>query len=161
MWNKRTSRPIAKRHPVTRPQRKEEPTPSALAKHLFKSLAVTLATALLSLLLLSTVAYLSEDPSTLLLPFGLIAAALTALVGGFTSVRLHKKSALLCGLCNGCAMMAIMLVISLFFRSAASMHSPLLSCLLHAGYLLLSVLGAFAALPRTAHAAGKHRVRRR
>lgn len=160
MWNKRTAHPTPRQHSRGRTTKREESSSAPLGA-LLKSVAASLISALLSLFLLSTVAYFSKDPTALLLPLGLVAAAISALIGGFTAVRIHRKSALLCGLCNGCTVMAIMLVLSLFFRSATSAHTPLVSCLLHAGYLLLSVLGAFAALPRTSRVDTARRPRRR
>ncbi len=151
MLNKSTSMQKRHRVPPSRHTHGEDAakSPSTLARHILKSIAVSLLTAILSLMVLSMAAYFTGDPATLLLPLGLVAAAITALVGGFTAVKLHKKNALLCGLANGSAMMAIMLLVSLFFKDGASAHSPLLSCLLHAAFLVLSILGAFAALPRT------------
>jgi hypothetical protein len=57
--------------------------------------------------------------------------------------------ALLCGLAGGCILMAIMRPLSLLFRDAASAYSLPVSCLLHTALPFLSVLGAFAALPRS------------
>ena len=153
--------PSRHRH-APRPTRGDTPTTRALGEHLLKSVAISLLTALLSLAVLSLAAYFTEDPAALLLPMGLTAAAITAFTGGFAAVRLHGKSALLCGLSNGCAMLTIMLVLSLFFGNAASAHSPLTSVLLHAGYLLLTLLGAVVALPRAVgKPRGKHSARRR
>ena len=155
------------RHPSTRkdnrkshvrhPHASNAPAKSAsLAQNVLKSIGISLLTALASLLVLSTAAYFTPNPTSILSPLGLLASALTAFVGGFCAVKLHKKNALLCGLSNGCAMMAVMLIASLFFRDAASAYSPLVSCLFHLAFLILSVLGAFAALPR----AGAKAVRR-
>ena len=134
---------------------------ASLARNVLKSIGVSILTALISLLALSTAAYFTPDPASLLSPLGLFACALTAFIGGFCAVKLHKKSALLCGLCNGCAMMALMLVVSLCFRDAASSYSPLISCLFHLGFLLFAVLGAFAALPRPQMCAQRRTARRR
>ena len=120
---------------------------AGLALHVLKSVGISLLTALFSLFVSSVALGFSEDPASFLLPVGLLCAAITALVGGFSAVKLHKKAALICGLSNGCAMLAILLAVSLFFCGAASGYSPWISCLLHLGYLLLCVLGAFAALP--------------
>ena len=162
MIKENSAKAPSRRRPAQRPARGDTRTPRALGEHLLKSVAISLLTALLSLAVLSLAAYFTEDPAALLLPMGLTAAAITAFTGGFAAVRLHRKSALLCGLSNGCTMLAIMLVLSLFFGNASSAHSPLTSILLHAGYLLLSVLGAFVALPRTAGTPRKrHSPRRR
>jgi len=156
------ARTDAHKAPRRHPHPSNAPAPSvSLARNVLKSVGISLLTALASLLVLSTAAYLTPDPASILSPLGILASALTAFIGGFCAVKLHKKNALLCGLSNGCAMMAVMLVASLFFRDAASAYSPLVSCLFHIGFLLLSVLGAFAALPRTGAKAKRRSSRRR
>lgn len=152
----------------TRLQKRHSPSPSrhsrtegaqspsaSFAHHMLKSIGISCLTAILTVFLASLAAYFAEDPAQLFLPLGLAAAAITAFVGGFGAVRLHKKSALLCGMTNACAMMALMLLLSLAFGNGASGHSTLLSCILHIAFLLLSLLGAYIALPRISHQ--KHR----
>ncbi|MBQ9784036.1 MAG: TIGR04086 family membrane protein [Clostridia bacterium] len=118
-------------------------------RHILKSLAVTCGAGLLLILSLSLALYFSPNPSPLVQPVGLIAAALTALIGGFAAARIHGQSALLCGLINGIGLLAIMLLLSLFFAKHTSAYSALVSCLLHACVPVLSVAGAYLGLRRT------------
>ena len=94
-------------------------------------------------LIAALIAYFSADPDSLTLPLGLAASALTALIGGFSAVRIHGHAALLCGLLNGAAMTALMMLVSLFFTSLSVGHSALISALLHTAFILLSVAGAY------------------
>ncbi len=118
------------------------------ARHILKSMAITLGVGLLLLLSLSLALYFSPSPSPMIQPAGLVAAALTALIGGFAASRIHGQSALLCGLINGAGLMAIMLLLSLFFAKHASAYSAAISCLLHACVPVLSVAGAYLGLRR-------------
>ncbi len=145
---------MTKAHGQTRkaPQKKkrvqpEEETPAIFLKHLTKSFLITLAIGVGLLLAVSLIAYFCPDPDSLILPLSLAASGLTALVGGFISLRLHGHSALLCGLCNGGACSVLMMLVSLFLGGYAHGYSALISGLLHAGFLLLSVTGAFLGRP--------------
>ena len=129
-----------------------------LLTDLGKSLLCSLAIAMALLLVAALIAYFLEDPKIAILPLGLLCSALTAFLGGFLAIRIHRQGALICGFCNGALLSLLMLLASLFFRTEASGYSALLSALLHVGFLLLSVGGAFAGLPRQGH---KQKRRRR
>ena len=117
-------------------------------KDIGKSFLCSLAIAPALLLVASLVAYFLEDPKIAIPPLGLLCSALTAFLGGLLAIRIHRRGALVCGFCNGALLSLVMLLASLFFRTEASGYSALLSALLHVGFLLLSVGGAFAGLPR-------------
>ena len=137
---------VPHRHkPVKQP---EADSPSLWLRHLAKSLLITIVSALILLTAGSLIAYFTADPSALVQPIALVCSALTALIGGFAAVRIHKHSALFCGLLNGSATTALMLLASLFFRSHASGYSAGVSALLHTTFILFSVAGAFLGLPR-------------
>ena len=139
-----------KRHPIPQKHKKvthpEDDSPALLAKHIGKSLLVTLAAAMLLNLVFSLIAYFYSDPDRLIRPLALAAAGLSALIGGFASLRIHGHAALLCGLLNGSAAMALMILASLFFTDYGTGYSAGISILLHAGFLLLSVAGAYMGL---------------
>jgi hypothetical protein len=94
-------------------------------------------------------AYFYSDPNALILPLGIAASALTALLGGIVSARMQGHAALMSGLCNGVILTAAMILASLFFKSAAAGYSALVSAALHAGFLCLSVAGAYLGQKRT------------
>ena len=142
-----------KTHKKVNPRKRKTPreveSPALCPRHILKALSVTLGTGLLLILALSLALYFSPNPSPMILPAGLVAAALTALIGGFVAARLHGHGALLCGLINGTALLAIMLLLSLPFARHASGYSTLISCLLHAAVPVLSVTGAYLGLRHT------------
>ena len=135
------------RRPAQRSQ-PEEDSPALWVKHLTKSLLITLAASLLLMLGGALIAYFTPDPNALVRPLSLSCAALAALIGGFAAVRIHKHSALLCGILNGSLATALMMLLSLFFTSYSSGYSAGISALLHAAFILFSVAGAFLGLPK-------------
>ena len=118
--------------------------------HLLKGLAVTVGAGIGCLLTLSAIAYYCADPSALIPFFALLGAGFTALIGGFSTARLHKHAALLCGLGNGGLLLALMLLLSLGFSKNGSGYSTAISLLLHTGIPILSILGAYLGLPKSA-----------
>ena len=145
-----------KRSSPTRTQETQD-SPWLLAKHMGKSLLITIGTSIALLLIFSLIAYFYADPDQLIQPLGLIGAGLAALIGGLAAVRIHGHSALICGLLNGCAFTVILLLFSLFFRSYASGYSAGIACLLHTAILLFSVAGAFLGLRRSPKSKHKRR----
>lgn len=129
----------------------------SLVTDLLKSLLCTLATGLTLLLIASLAAYFTPDPARLTPALGLVASGLTALLGGIAAARIHKQGALICGLGNGAMLMAVMLLLSLFFTKEASGYGVWISAALHGGWMLLSVLGAFLGMPGKKRAAAKRR----
>ncbi len=117
-------------------------SPVLFLRNIGKSVLWALLTGLLLLLILSLVAYFTSDPNLWILPFGILSAALTAFLGGVYAIRLHGHAAFLCGLSVGCVLFAVMLPASLFFVPLASGYPAWVSCLLHFGFLVLSVAGA-------------------
>ena len=126
-----------------------EETPVLWIKHLCKSFLITIASGFGLLLALSLAAYFYSDPNLLIHPMALIVAGLTALIGGIAAVRIHGHSALICGLLNGCILLGVMLLLSLFFKGQGIGYSAGVSCLLHAGIPVLSVAGAYLGLRRS------------
>ena len=138
------NRPIPKkRHPKKATARRTEDAQIFSPSILLKSMLITLGVGIALLVMASLCAYFFNDPNQLILPLGLTASAMTAFIGGIVSIRMQGHSALLCGLCNGAAVCAVMILASLFFKSLSSGYSALVSAALHAGFLCLSVAGAY------------------
>ncbi|MBE6589302.1 MAG: TIGR04086 family membrane protein [Ruminococcaceae bacterium] len=149
------------RHPrIQSPKRQAADSgSSSLFLHAAKGFLISILSSLILMLLASLAAYFSPDPGRLIPIQGILIAYLTSFIGGFSAVKLHGHSALLCGLITGCMLTALLLLLSLFFRGSATPYSTWISLLLHATLLLASPVGAYLALPRhakkTAHR--KHR----
>ena len=77
-----------------------------------------------------------------------VAVALTAFLGGVVAKKRTGGAPALCGLINGMLLMGVMILLSFFFLSESSSYSALISTLLHAAVLILSVLGALAGSPK-------------
>ena len=127
-----------------------------------RALPVSILSGFLLLLVCSGIAYAQADPDAFLTPLGVGAAGLSAVIGGIAAVRFNRGGALLSGLCGGILYTGILMILSLcFFRDAGSGYSPAVSLFLHAGIILLEVLGGFLGLPRKkSPAPGRHRVPR-
>ena len=138
---------VAKRKNQRRPS-PEESTPRLWIGHLGKSLLITMAAGLGILLVFSLIAYFYADPNILILPLALVGAGLTALIGGIVTVRIHGHSALFCGLLIGSILTGLMMLLSLFFTKDGMGYSTGISCLLHAGIPLLSVIGSYLGLQK-------------
>lgn len=113
-----------------------------LSGKVLKSFLFTLALGIGLLLLASLAVYFLPNPSPVIRPLGIAIAALTALGGGFLSGRIHGQNPTLCGLCNGTLLLALLLLLSLFFRSLTAGYSLWLAAALHTMIPLLSILGA-------------------
>ena len=111
--------------------------------HLVKSLLIALATGLTLLLIGTTIAYFTPNPTNLIPGFGLLASAITAIVCGYSTAKQHQHAALLCGLYAGSLCILTLLLISLFLRSYSTGYAAWISCLLHVGFVLCSVCGAY------------------
>ena len=132
--------------------RSAAPDTPNFSKDVGQSLLISLAIAIVLNLAASLVLYFLPDPAPLTRPLGLAASALTALLGGMIAARIHRHAALLCGLANGCAMLAVMLTASLFFKSLASGYSVPVALALHLGFLALTLVGSVIGIhqkPRT------------
>lgn len=91
----------------------------------------------------SAVAQFTPDPGRLILPLAIFAAALTYLFAGVIAAKLNPDAPLAFGTVNGLILSAISLALSLLFRKTASALPAYATALLHAGMILLSLLGAY------------------
>lgn len=107
-----------------------------------RSFLRTLAVGAGLLLIASLAVYFLPDPDPAIQPVALILAPATAFIGGMISGRIHRSAPAVCGLTNGCLLLALMLLLSLFFRSMAVGYSVGVALLLHALIPVLSVMGA-------------------
>lgn len=108
------------------------------------SITVSLGTALL--VTFSLAAYLTPDPDTLVMPLGLIAAALTSFLGGMIATCIHKHHAPLpAAMTNALLFSALMILLSIPLSPLASGYSALICALLHAAVFALGALGAIVA----------------
>lgn len=107
-----------------------------------KGLLISIGIAVSLNLLASLAAYFAPDPAALARPLGLAASAVTALLGGYVTARIHRHAALFCGLANGCGMITLLLLSSFCVGSLASGYSFPVTLLLHLAYVALSLVGA-------------------
>lgn len=126
-----------------------EDSPAQFFRHALHALLWSIGVGVLLCVAAALAAYFSPDPTRMILPLGLSASALTALLGGVISIRRHGHGALLAGLTNGALLMALMILGSLFCKPLASGYATWLSLLLHALFLFLSVVGASLGRRRT------------
>ncbi len=136
-------------HPHAKKSNENDSPLAIWTKQLLRATLISLAIGLVLLIGLSLAAYFYADPDALVRPLGLVAAGLTAMVGGFATVRIHGDSALICGLLIGSILTALMMLASLFCTALSSEYSVGISALLHLGFMLLSVVGAYIGLKKT------------
>lgn len=118
------------------------------AQKALRSFLWTLAFAAGLLLVASLAVCFLPDPDPAIQPLALLIAFLTAFVGGVIAGRTHRSAPALCGPVNGCLLLALMLLLSLFFRSMAFGYSIGIALLLHALILLFSLAGALLGVKR-------------
>ncbi len=120
---------------------------SAFLKSTLGTFLLSLAVGGGALLLFSLVLTFTPDPLSLALPAGLLCAALTAFMGGFFATRVYHLPTLSAGLINGILITALSLLFSFLFAKNADCYatgySAVVSALLHAGVVGLSIGGAF------------------
>ena len=138
---------IPKKYRRSREQKGGTGESSAFLRSTLGALLLSLAVGGGLLLLCSLVLTFVPDPLSLVLPAGLLCAALTAFIGGFFATRVYHLAALGAGLINGILLTALSLLFSLLFAKNADCYatgySAAMSALLHAGVVGLSIGGAF------------------
>ena len=113
-----------------------------------KALAIDLGISLFLLLSAALAAYFTPDPDRLVLPLGLSVAAISAFWGGYLTLILHRRAALLCGLCFAALMTLLSLPLTLLLSAYGVAYPLLLTCTMRTSLFLLSVAGSFCALRR-------------
>ena len=155
---------MPKRYKRLREQKDGSSDGSLFFKSTLGTLLLSLAVGGGALLLSSLVLTFVPDPLSLVLPAGLLSVALATFMGGFFATRLYGLPALSAGLINGILLTALSLLFSLLFAKNASCYatgySAVVSALLHAGVVGLSIGGALVG-GREKAPAKKHRRKRR
>ena len=135
----------AKRTAHTRAEQGRTSLPLSAA---VKALAIDLGISLFLLLSAALAAYFTPDPNRLVLPLGLSISALSAFLGGYLTLLLHRRSALVCGLCFALLLTLISLPLTLLLSAYGVAYPPLLTCTMRTSLFLISVVGAFCARHR-------------
>ena len=117
--------------------------------HAAKALLYVLGISLLLLSATSLIAYFSPDPDTLVMPLGLGVAALSSFLGGYLTLRMHRRAALVCGLSFAILLTLVSFPLGVLLSSRGVAYPLWLSCALRTSVFALSVAGAFCALRRT------------
>ncbi len=137
---------MPKKYKNARERENAESSGALMIKQIMGTFLLTLATGGALLLLCSLILYFIPDPLSLVLPTGLLCAALTSFLGGFWGTRTYHLPALSVGLINGILLTALALLLSFFFAKNADCYatgySAAVSALLHAGVVGLSIGGA-------------------
>lgn len=138
---------MPKKYKRAREQKSGEADSSLFLKNTIGTLLLSLAVGGGLLLFFSLVLTFMPDPLSLVLPAGVLSAALAAFMGGFFATRIYHLPALGAGLINGILLTALSLLFSLLFAKNAACYatgySATISALLHAGMVGLSIGGAF------------------
>lgn len=154
---------IPKKYRRSREQKGAASEGSLFFRGTLGTLLLTLAVGGGLLLIASLILFFVPDPLSMVLPAGLLAAALTAFIGGYFATRIYHLPALSAGLINGILITALSLLFSLLFAKNADCYatgySATISALLHAGVVGLSIGGAFLGAREKTPA--KHRKKRR
>lgn len=116
--------------------------------NLWRSLGYGVLTTLIGmavcLLILSKIAYSSEDPASLMLPFGLGCRLTAGLLCGFLCGKFYGRNGAATGLLGGVALSLVLIVLS-FCLPAGQSTSGILKWIALPVTVLLSVAGAAAA----------------
>ncbi len=127
----------------------------SVIKNCFIGMCIAIAVGFILLLIMSALALSFEDPDMSVGGMALAALYISALVGGFASVRMNSGEALLCGALVGAMLNVALVVISLFFRGGDPEGFGVGELLTRGAVILMSVLGAYMGLHK------KKRKRRR
>lgn len=126
----------------THAKKSAKPQEAAFPQKALRAFLWTLAIGAGAVLVGSVFLAFLPDPAPLTTPVGLLAAMLTALLGGVAAGKIHRTAPAVCGLLNGALLLAVMLLCSLFFGKNAAGYSTGTAILIHAAIPLLSVFGA-------------------
>ena len=129
----------------------EPESPGVWLRHVGTGVGVGFGVGALLVLIGSLIAYFTADPVAIIRPLAWGAAALSACTGGFVTAKRHRHAALLCGLLHSAVSMALMLLLSLFFKAYASGFSAGVICGLYGGFLACSLIGAYWGVRQKKH----------
>ena len=127
----------------TRTAKKVNHPGNAAWKAEFLALVISFCIGALLILVASLIANLTADPGRWIRPLAIFAAALTYLFSGMVAARMRQDAPLASGAIIGLLLSACLLILSLFFRKSVPVLPTYAIVLLHAGTILLSLLGAY------------------
>ena len=130
------------RNPPSAKRKQEEASPAQFPQKALKAFLISIGIGAALILLCSIAAYFMPDPDPMIHPLSYVAAGLTALIGGIVAGKIHGSAPAVCGSVNGLLLVALMLLLSLFFRPLSAGYSAWVAALLHAAVPVLSFLGA-------------------
>ena len=123
----------------------------SFVKSSFIGVGVSLALGLVLLFAATFIAYLREDPDSIIGILGLAIVYAISLIAGFISVRLNKGGIFMCGALCGALILVLFLVISFLFESSYdSSYSFILKIIMRGAIPFMSVMGAYAGAQRKA-----------
>lgn len=155
---------ISKKYKRKREHKNVAADGSLFLKSTLGTLLLSLATGGGLLLSFALILCLTPDPLSLVLPAGLLSAAIAAFMGGFFATRLYHLPALSAGLINGILLTVLSLFFSFLFAKDAACYatgySAAVSALLHIGVVGLSIGGAFLGGRKRTHSRRRKKLRR-
>lgn len=123
--------------PALRQKRTAAPS---LGSALLRALLLSLGVMLVLLLVGTSFAYTSENPTALIAPFSYAVALFTAFFCGLCCAKIRKRQGLLCGLLSGVGTVCLFLIGLLIFAGDGTLN-PLSLLLFYPILFLLAVLG--------------------
>lgn len=151
MSNSKKPKQAARRHRRTATEKEGVVTLSKTMKCVLWALPITMAVGLLLLLLSSALLLATKDPDRYHTAAALISLYITAFSGGLIATRLcHRRSPLLCGLCEAALLILAFTVLSLCLPDAwRHAHSGGFALLTRVLLLPATMIGAFLGARKT------------
>ncbi len=126
---------------------------SKLFSAILRSIAITVPSCLLLLVLSSAALTAAPDPAAILPILAYAILVLGAAICGFLTVRFHRARGLLCGALSGAIYSSLLLIVGL----ALGMENCLPAILLCIACIAVSAVFGYLALPKTPSAASVRR----
>lgn len=121
----------------------------SFVKSSFIGVGVSLAFGLAFLLASTFIAYLREDPDSMVGMLGLVIVYAVSLIAGFISVRVNKGGIFMCGVLCGVLILVLFWGISFLFDSSYdSSYSFIVKIIMRCAIPFMSVMGAYAGAQR-------------
>ena len=129
---------------------------SRMVRKLLLPLAVTIASGVVFVTVLTVAAYQSSDPTVLVTPLSIAALGLASLAGGITAGKCHGEGAIPGSLISGCTLAMILCLMGWIGGGGSGGFVP---WLIRLTPIPIHLLGGLMTRPRkkpVAHTAGKH-----
>ncbi len=132
-----------------RKKREEDGGLSSVIRSSFVGVGFAMVLGIPLWLLCSLIAYLNDDPDSMVGALGLVILYAVSLASGFISTKRCRGAGLMCGAISGGILALFFFVISLFFGAGyESSYGVILRGVMRAATVLMSVLGAYAGAQR-------------